>query len=104
MFGDEVNARGHSTQGSTQEYLDYIHLYKRPESIESPVGPFKVEQYGFVNTYATAFGYAINHGVSPESLYPWVGECKFNSCDGRVWDGKVENRPRQIISRVSDHI
>lgn len=46
MFGDEVNAKGHLTQLSTQEYLDYVNQYKRLKSVMSQIGPFRVSSLG----------------------------------------------------------
>ena len=111
MYGEEVANKGSSQEGSVQELMDYIHRFRRPKEVERK-GPFKVPYAGFGCEFKRAFEYVEKLGLSPKSIYPWVGVgCRDPKevimCDPEKekWNGiaKIDGRDIQYVSKFTVH-
>ncbi|XP_047954238.1 chymopapain-like isoform X2 [Salvia hispanica] len=96
MFGDEMARDGSSLIGSAQEFLDYIHWFRRPKQVETKKGPFDVKMSGYPTSFERAFRYAVTYGVSPDRVYPWLGTVSSSPVVDGPWDGIVKANGRII--------
>ncbi|KAG6387576.1 hypothetical protein SASPL_152768 [Salvia splendens] len=97
MYGEEVANKNASCLGAVQEFMDYIHRFKRPRLVTDS-GSFDVPLKGFTCNFVNSFGYVKKRGLSPEALYPWVGHpssSRYEPPNGD-WDGLVMVGEHQV--------